>query len=569
MQVPLVLLFASSCTGIVSGGRAGSDVNGGGAGSGDAPLTGGHAETGGQGGDGGDGGGVFNPMSPEPYRFESGCDATVAQALPAAFQRLTVAEYQNSVRDLTGITPAQKFPGDEAIAGFAGGGNVTALRYELYRDTAEAVAEGMLSKTFADLAGADGVVQRAELLAFIPRIGRRFYRQPLAAAQIDRIAALYDEGAAAEDSKNGVRLLLQGMLQSPNFLYRIESGGPAVNGSKPLTGFERAARLSFLLRDTTPDDQLLDLAASGGLDSAAQVAAKAREMLGDVRAKPALASFVRQWLQLDVQSLSKDARIYPLFNPALQTAMAKETELFLDHALFAVGTFGELFTSRHSFVNRDLAGLYGIPPSGGTSFAPVDLPQTERAGGILSQAAFLSVQAHAEQSSPVKRGVFVRRSLLCQDLPEPPADVDNSAPPPDPQLSTRERFAAHRDTPSCQACHTFIDPVGFGFEHYDGIGQFRVTEGGAPVDAAGTIENLDGHDHPFDGLGELAQRLVHSEEAQRCVGTQLFRFSLQANEGPRSACALDAIQEQFAASGYDLQELVVALVSSEPFLNVQ
>ena len=190
-----------------------------------------------------------------------------------------------------------------------------------------------------------------------------------------------------------------------------------------------------------------------------------------------------------------------------------------------------------------LARLYGVPAPAGDGLRPVDLPAGERAG-LLTQAGLLSVHALPDQSSPVHRGKMVREQILCDQMPPQPPNLMVTPPEVDPRRPTRERFAQHAEDPACSGCHRLMDPIGFGFEAYDGIGRFRASDGGRPVDASGEIVDTRDADGPFRGARELAERLAGSRDVRDCAATQWYRFAFGRLEGPGDACSLRALQDR-------------------------
>jgi hypothetical protein len=210
-----------------------------------------------------------------------------------------------------------------------------------------------------------------------------------------------------------------------------------------------------------------------------------------------------------------------------------------------------------------LLKLYGATASSAAD-GTTALDPSQRAG-LLTQAAFLSAHAHANQTSPVHRGLAVRKNLLCTDLPDPPANVNNNPPAPDPNATTRQRFEQHRTDPSCAGCHQLLDPIGVGFENYDAIGAYRTQENGLAVDARGEVFGADATSGPFVGAIELAQRLSTSAQVRACVQKQWFRFALGRLEGADDACSLASVDRAFTAGDFNVKSLLLALVTSDAF----
>jgi hypothetical protein len=223
-----------------------------------------------------------------------------------------------------------------------------------------------------------------------------------------------------------------------------------------------------------------------------------------------------------------------------------------------------MFTAHFTFLNEPLAAFYGSPGPVGSEFQRTTLDGVRRAG-FLTQAGILAALAKPNQTSPVQRGKFVQEQLLCNDLPPPPANVEITLPEPSPTATTRERFSQHASLPTCAACHTLMDPIGLGFEHYDGSGRWRDSENGMAIDASGVVNGSD-VDGPFVGAIELADRLGHSERVRACFVRQWFRFAYGRGDTPADQCTLATLTSRFAAGKANVRELLVALTESDAFL---
>jgi hypothetical protein len=358
------------------------------------------------------------------------------------------------------------------------------------------------------------------------------------------------------------------MLQSPSFLYHLEPTLPAAGEAvAPLDDWEVASRLSYFLWHTMPDEELFAAAAAGELTATTGLMAQAERMLDDPRAADAIGSFHVQWVGVSELELEdKDLDLFPSFTPALRTAMLAETRAFADHVIRrGDGTLDTLLTASYSLLQGPLFEVYGVTaPPGHDPLEPIDLPPGQRAG-LLTLPSVLSAHAHANQTSPVHRGVMVRENLMCQDLPPPPPDVDNAPPDPDPNATTRERFAEHTADPACSACHRLIDGIGFGFEHYDAIGRYIDQESGKPIDATGQILGSDDIDGPFDGVPELAAKLASSAQVRECAALQWLRFSLGRQERDADECSTQAAIAAFEDSGFNIRQLLLAIVGTDAF----
>ncbi|HEY4223737.1 MAG TPA: DUF1592 domain-containing protein, partial [Myxococcota bacterium] len=427
---------------------------------------------------------------------QHGGNASLASGIPTApIRRLTQEELNHSLRDLfTGIDiPVVAIndadPGNTRIA-FEG---------DAARQTPSDLVVGQLSSGMVPVAAA--AVQNLSLLlpgaaldsvddqrsaghAFIASFLLRALRRPPEQRELDAYTALFDSNLTAHDLDVALEVFLAAALQSPSFVYRIEIGdasAAAPDGQRPVTSYEMASRLSYLLWNTMPDDVLLAAAGNDSLRTDDEIDAQARRMLGDQRAHDAVISFARQWLDLNrVLVANKDAATFPQWNDELRQAMKTETDHLVEDVVFNGGDakLKTLLTTTKTRVNAELAAVYGIPAPA-HDWDQVDLPSSQRAG-LVTNAAFLSSRAHQVFGSPVLRGVFVLDRFLCEAPPPPPPNVNTNPPDPGSQpaaTTNRERFAQHA-TGTCKGCHDTIDGIGFGLEGYDAIGQFRTVDNG-------------------------------------------------------------------------------------------
>jgi len=509
------------------------------------------AGTGGQGGMMGGGG----TMMPPPM----GPNAPGASPL----RRLTVREYNNTLRDLLGIAAGSQDLGvDQDAGGFAVGGPVTtsgdAARL---LDAAEQLATSAAAKITSLLpcatVPADAAGQGECAKKFITQFGRRAFRRPLAADEVTDLMAVYNAHRGGEINypfDQAIRSVVAAMLTSPFFLYRAEGANvPPVKeqGLVRFSSHELASRLSYTLWGSMPDDALFAEVDAGRLSTPEQIEAQARRMLKDPKVKDAIADFHLQWLYVDglPKEPPKDPK-FTAYTPQLVTAMLSETAGFANEVFASDGKLERLLTGTWTPGDPALAKLYGT------------MDPAQRAG-VLTQASFLAMHANAGDTNPVRRGAVVLRRLLCNDV-QPPANMDVGQPkPPAPNLTTRERFAEHAENP-CASCHKLTDPIGFAFENYDPIGAWRTMEQGKKVDASGTL-NLTGGDLKFSNAVELMRGLATSSEVRECVATQWLRYFARRNETAGDTASLQAAGEAFAKSSYDLRELLVALTRARAF----
>jgi hypothetical protein len=503
-------------------------------------------------------------------------------------RRLTHSQYNNTVRDLLGdySRPADRFPPEDFVNGFK-----NQLRTQgmppLLAEAYGAAAEKLALNAFraGDVNGllpckpssARDVKCRDQ---FVQGFGQRAFRRPLTDVELRRYAALFSAQAGKTGQfLDGARIVVEAMLQSPKFLFHAESGPVG-----RFRDYEIASRLAYFLWDTMPDRRLLEAAANGELRTPEGVERVARGMLNQPPAKQAVDEFFAQWLRFDrVLGSVKDRRRYPEFTPELAAMMVQETRMLLDNLVWNDGSFMEAFTADYSFLNTDLAGLYGVPAPAG-EFELVKFPADSRRSGLLGQASFLTSNAGPVETSPTARGIFIREQLLCQHVPNPPPGVNTQVPEPtaDRPLARRQRMQEHADNPTCASCHRLMDPIGFGLENYDAVGRWRDKEaiefevaGARGRNSTKTIEL------PIDGKGEIAgltnsafsepraigRLLADSRGCQECVVKQLFRYAFGRVE---TAADRETIRTSFTAfreSKFRFKELLIALVRSPQFLD--
>ena len=499
---------------------------------------------------------------------------------PVPLRRLTVLEYNNTVRDLVGagapVFSGARLGHDQTDwASFARGAVIASGEdaRELMR-AAEEIAEAAVRDLPALLPCSMPLQGRADEDAcadqFIAGFGLRAYRRPLDAAERDKLRALYQRHRGAEIAgtfPEAIGDVVAAMLEAPEFLYRGErrAAAPVMDGALVrFDGYQLASRLSYLFWDSMPDEALFTAAAGGKLDTTTQLVKQARRLLADPRAADAVKDFHLQLVEADgLDELQKDP-IFPGFGPALARAMIDETRAFAASVYVgprADGKLRTLLTSPTAFLDGPLARFYGAPePAGGE---PVALPANQRAG-LLTRAAFLASHADASETNPVRRGDTVLRRLLCLSMPEP-SDINIPiVPEPRPTDTTRQRFEAHGRLACAVECHQkIVDPLGYAFEHYDAVGAWRTTDNGQPVDSRATVvfpsERIE-----FDDAVALSGILAQRPQVRDCMSVHWLRYLLRRQELPQESATVDALAA-FYRQADDLRELMVALVRTKTF----
>jgi hypothetical protein len=504
---------------------------------------------------------------------------------------LTRREYLNTVRDLladsTSVT-ADDLPDEPtdtaALYTFHTVADVATLDATNYQQSAEALAAAAVTHMNTLLpcaATATTTNDTACLNTFMTTLAQKAYRRPLSAADKTKLMSLYNIAKAAPPTGLGlsfspsIGFLLEGILQSGEFLYHweVDSGKADIDPAALAQGmtvvrlgnYEMANRLSYFLWGTMPDQMLFDLAAQGQLTNATVVEAQVRRMLKDNAQMGSMYSdFFVDWLDLDtLPDAAKDPMIYSQFTPALATEMVSEVQSFVSSTLTTgTGRFSDLMTGTNSFANKDLATLYGLTGITGTALKPVSLNPAQRSG-LFTSVAFMALTGNAIGSDPPRRGKAVLTKLLCGSLPPPPAVVPMPQPVT-PGLTTRQRFEQHSMNPCAGACHQVLDPLGFAFENYDGIGQYRSMDNALPVNASVTL-TLDGQSQTVTDARGLLALIATSDEAQTCFTTQWFRYALGRLDSGDDLGSIKTVAQTFKTATGDVRELVVGLSTSRTF----
>lgn len=466
----------------------------------------------------------------------------------------------------TALDPTASFPPDTRPEGFAfddhGPGRV--VTSVVMDEWARAAASLASAADVAKLVPCDRADRDACAKTVVKQLGKRAFRRPLADAEAGRLAGVL---LGAGDFDKGVRAAVRAMLMSPSFAYRPEVGERQPDGTYRLTPWETASALSYFFWGTMPDDALFAAAEHGDLSNTAGIEREARRLLASPRARATVATFAEQWLGGEsVTQVTKSEATYP-FPAELRAAMLEETRTFVTHVVFdGSHSLDELFTADYTFANEALAKHYGLSGASGTELERVKYAGPARSG-ILGHGSILATTGHSDQTSPIRRGLFVRRRLLCQEFAPPPPNA-GGVPQVDPKATTRERFAQHTSNQFCKSCHQYIDGVGFGFERLDTVGRVRDSEAGKPIDAQGDMNDVEGFGKgthaPFSNVGELGHILAASDAAKTCVVRQVYRFARGHLDD--DVCEIAPVEKRFREKNGDLRELMVAVVTDPAFV---
>ncbi|HUA83269.1 MAG TPA: DUF1592 domain-containing protein [Bryobacteraceae bacterium] len=501
-------------------------------------------------------------------------------------RRLTHSQYDNTVRDLLGdySRPATHFPPEDYVDGFKNQfrfQSMPPLLVDAYSNAAGKLAlnafrAGDINHLIpCKPAGPNDTVCRDK---FVKTFGFRAFRRPLHEDEARRYEAAFSAQAVATGKfLEGARMVIEAMLQSPDFLFHVEDGPDGRS-----TDYDIASRLSYLFWDTMPDQALFDAAAKGELRTEAGREAQARRLLADARSHKALDEFFDQWLRFDrVLNSSKEEKRFPDFSLEMAQNMVEETRRLLDHLVWDNQNFMELFTANYAYLSADLANLYGLPAPQ-EQFQLVKFPADFPRAGILGEASFLAANAGPTETSPTQRGIFVREQLLCQEVPPPPPNVNQNVPEAtaDHPTTRRQRMLDHVANPACASCHRLMDPIGFGLESFDALGRYRAHEtiliesdtGKRKDDKTVNLDlNTQGEvrgipDSNFSDSKQLGAILAGSTVCQECMVRQIFRYAYGRMETSADEATIQQLYSSFKASGFHFKDLMMGLVKAPQFM---
>ena len=499
--------------------------------------------------------------------------------IPVTFRRLSEAQYKRSIALIFGdeiSVPGRFEPplrkdgllaiGDSSVS-------VSSTGFEQYELRAREIASQVLAPgqrdSFLDCRPDQAVTfDRHCASRFLERYGKLLYRRPLTQAELGAALDLATASTGGDFHK-GLEAGLARFLVSPNFLFRIErlAPGSAATGTE-IDDYSLASRISFLLWDSPPGEELLDAAAAGDLRNPAKLGERLETMLASPRLEQGVRAFFSDMFAYDqFDALTKDQAIYPKYTSALARD-AEEQTLRTIVALLVTerGDYRDLFTTRKTFLNRNLGSLYRLPVSGEgvEGWVPYTFPDGEPRAGILSLAAFLMLDpTHEGRSSPTIRGKNVRELFLCQPVPPPPPDVNFSIlqDTSDPDFKTaRQRLARHREEPVCAGCHAITDPIGLSMENYDAIGAYRTHENGAAIDASGEFEG-----NAYRNLVGLGSLLRENPATTQCLIQRVLEYATGRKAGDADWAWMDEANPAFARDGHAFPALLRRVVKSDAF----
>jgi hypothetical protein len=512
-------------------------------------------------------------------RLEAFDCGTISRPGRVTLRRLNRVEYDNTIRDLTGLDLrlAVNFPSDDVGNGFDNIGDVLTLPpilMEKYLESAQSIAVAVLASEQAarqvfpftpeDEQNLEEVVEVAVRNA--EHFASRAFRRSLTPSEVQRLLDLMRSAWEADATKEEImQSLITAVLASPNFIFRVEDDERAkfVDGIRQLNDYEIASRLSYFLWSSMPDETLFTAARNGELRTPEEIAAQARRMLRDPKAQALVENFAGQWLQLrDLDLLSPDPELFSDFGRELRQAMRRETELLFSHIMAENRSLLELLDADYTFVNERLARHYGIDEIHGTEFQQVALNGRRR--GVLMHGSILLLTSNPTRTSPVKRGKWVLDNLLAESPPPPPPDVPELGEEQEVLGTLRQRMEQHRADPNCAVCHTKMDALGFGLENFDAIGKWRDADGREVIDPSGELPG----GRKFAGPVELVKILAEEKKSEfsRCITTKMLTYALGRGVTVSDRCTVKTIVAELANAEYRFHSLVELIVTSPQFM---
>lgn len=492
-------------------------------------------------------------------------------ALPAEapLRRLSEREYLSSVRDLFSplSVPEVAFPETVARGRFDTGAEdqvVSPLWVARSQANAETIAESAVGdRGWMGCGARDAVTCAHEVL---PDLFARAFRRPLEDPERAALTTFYDTNQAEFGEADALRMAIEALLISPDFLYRPEmlGAGDAPEGFVTLSDHELATRLSYMIWGTIPDAELRRAADAGELSDGAAVESQVRRMLVDPRARQTTGAFFEQWLELArLETASSDS--FPEFDPAMRSDLRASVLRFTEDAFWEQRSYDQLMGGSYGYVNDRLAPAFNVAPPGTEELTRVDLDPAQRSG-ILTQPGWLASSTHGVAHSPIVRGLFVVRNVLCGTIDPPPADVNTMLPEdlPTEIRTTRELIELTHGTTECATCHARIDGAGFAFERYDAIGRYRTMENGVEVDPSGVVLGAGDANGTYPSALEMIDAFSDSDRVRECMVRQMYRFTMGRRDQEGDACQVRDLSDAFGEHR-DTTELLVAIATSPSF----
>jgi hypothetical protein len=520
-----------------------------------------------------------NPSSLEATQTAEATRIVDTASIKVAVRRITESQYRHTIADHFGsqIKINARFEPERREERLLAVGSselsLTSSGFEQYFALASSISDQVLGekqRTASVPCKPDNPNQPNDACArqFIETYGARLFRRPL--KESETLARLNIASTGAHQSGDfyaGLKLALTSLLVAPEFLFRVETAerDPANRWQYRLDGYTKAARLSFLLWDSAPDEELLAAARSGAIHTEPGLKEQLTRLTSSPRFEHGVRAFFTDMLQLDgFENLVKDPAIYPKFNQSVSDSAREQVlKTIIDLLVNQKRDYRDLFTSNDTFINRPLAAVYKVPFLSTGEWTRYTFPQPSQRSGILTQIAFLSLFSHPGTSSPTKRGIKLYEIFMCEMTPDPPPDVDFSKVQDSTKGTVRGRLLDHMKNTGCAGCHRRTDPPGLALEHFDGLGQLRTMENGARIDVSAEVNGLK-----LEGAQGLGRFLRDDARTCACLVRNVYTYGVGRKTDVRDEDYLADQIKAFANGGYRLPDLMVQIASSPAFFRV-
>ncbi len=501
---------------------------------------------------------------------------------PVQMRKLTEAQYRNIIRDVFGpeIEIVGRFESEKRVDGLLTIGNskasVTEAGMEQFFAMGNQIARQVVSETHRDNTlgcepATEGAADDSCISEFFRRVGRLLLRRALDEDELRQwVDQSRDAAASTGDIYSGLAIALSGLLISPELLFRMESTepDPTRSGMQRLTAYSIAARLSFLLWNTAPDDALLSAAETGELHQEEELNIQVGRLLESPRLEHGARAFFRDFLRMEhFANLQKDKLIYPAFDDRVSLSAEEQIlKMLTAHLLDKDQNYLELFTTRETFMNRPLGMIYAVPVKSREGWEPYTFDPEDPRVGLLSHVGFTALHSHRGRSSPTLRGIAMRERLMCQPVKPAPAAVNFTVVQDTnhPEFKTaRERLTAHRTEKVCAGCHKFYDPMGLGLENFDGAGMYRSKENGVLIDTSGELDGVR-----FNTVAELGQVMHDNPLVPVCLVNSVYKYAVGREMTESEYNWILRIEKRFAKDGYRYKSLLQSIATSDTFYTI-
>lgn len=498
---------------------------------------------------------------------------------PPAVRLITEAQYLNSLRAIfgPGLRYPAKFPPIHRVGGLlavgTGSAVVTGGALDQFDLAARAIADQVVAPSNRDFLIScrpidENTFDDACAGEFLKRVGALLYRRPLTSTELKAYVSVAHKSAdTLHGFYPGLSVTLSSLLVAPEFLY-VTQPTENVRGQTRLTANAKASRLSLLLWNAYPDQDLLAAAQNGSLNTPKGLSAQVDRMVASPRLAAGVRNFFDDMLMFEnFDMLTKDAGIYPSFTQKVgEDAREQTLRTIIAHVVDRDADYRDLFTTRKTFLTNDLGSVYGVKVDRPEGWVPYEFPEGSPRAGLLTQLSFLALYAQPGRSSPTRRGKAIREIFLCQTVPNPPPNVDFSKleDPSRAYSTTRERLAAHASNPVCAGCHKITDPMGLALENFDGAGIYRTQESKAPIDASGQLDDVQ-----FTSVTGLSQAMYDNPRTARCLSERLASYALGRELKSEDKDWVKYVTDRFGAEGYRVKELLRTIATSNAFYETQ